>query len=395
MFDKGNQLKLDDRDNTIFEKNVIFDDQMIKWTSDFEVDESSYPVDDLAEENLFLVGIIAYLEAQGITIDINETSVLTQEISKRYKEKGIPFTRTIREWLKGTIPSPDQAHKSNCYDLCIALDFSLLDTAEFLLKHFQVMPFNYKNRIDAIYYYCIKEKRPYSVVQLLIEKSGSFEMQNHADEINTQYIGRAIDEIDNEDEFVSFLRGYCYSPEYQFTTAKKLVLQLVDDCKTLIGKKTLPDSKMLMEITGYNNQITGGRFSAETKKNGGTWGLAKTSFPEKFKRGFPDGTELSKIRNGKTVSDEAVRKVLIILYLFKFFATRDRELQQEITEEIIKECRNDFCSEMNEILATCGYIQLYARNMFDWHILYCLNSKYPVSVLKHLIETMLGELAEQ
>lgn len=383
-----------DREDTKFEKEIIFSPDLTKLSTDFDVNNSSCPVEDLWETNLFLEGVRERLRFLGVDSNLEETEELKKAVKARYDGKGMgaQYSRTVKEWLNGTKPSTNQTYKENCYIFCMAMDMNLPETVEFLLKHFQVLPFNFKNRVDAVYFYGIKEGKMLPEIQVLLEKSEGYPEKTET-ETSTRHIGRSIYEIDNDEEFLLYLRECCYSSEYQFMTAKKYVLDLVDRCKDLLGKKDMSDSRMLKEITGYNNQVgfeTGGRLHIDGDKGGG---ISKTGFPKKFKEDFPDGTEISKIRNGKKVSAESVRKILIILKLFEFYASRDMYFKdKKINQEEIDECRDDFCIETNSILAECGYVMLYGRNLFDWYILWSLNSVNPVKVLKKIIEENLNDI---
>ena len=45
----------------------------------------------------------------------------------------------------------------------------------------------------------------------------------------------------------------------------------------------------------------------------------------------------------------------------------------------------DFYYETSKLLAKCGFVQMYARNPFDWLILYCAKSTDPLDTLRELL----------
>ena len=373
-----------EKENTVFERDILFSLKGVKWGKDFDINDNTYPVEELKNNNIFLEGVSSYLELSS-----DDSNALIKEVESRYASKGIEFTKTILQWLQGKKkPSQSQAHRHNCYDFCIALGMNISETFEFMFKHFQIMPFYYKNRTDAIYYYCILHNKSYETIVKMRDIAKTFPATND-ETIHTEYIGRKISEIDNDEEFLDYLKNCCYDDEHQFITAKHIILELLDKCKGEKFANVKKDSELLMTITGYNNQtgIKGGRHDK---------GISKSKFPPEFTTSFPDDNVLSKIRNGKKVSDEALRKLLILLSFYYFYKSRDIAIgKANINAEIIKESYEDFCAECDSRLLECGYVQLYPRNLYDWHILCCANSEYPIEALKSLIKQQYADILDE
>lgn len=375
---------LPEREDTSYERDVLFAPEGIKWGKDFDINIDTYPVGELKDNKIFLEGASSYLG-----IDSDDIDTIVSEAEARYNNKGIEFTKTIHQWLQGKKkPSQSQAYRHNCYDFCIALGMNINETFEFMFKYFQIMPFYYKNRTDAIYYYCILNNKSYDTIVKMCNTAKNFLATNDESK-DTEYIGRRISEIDNDEEFLEYLKNYCYDDEHQFATARRSILELLDRCKTEEFANVKKDSELLMTITGYNNQIgiKGGRHDK---------GISKSLFPPEFTTSFPDDNVLCKIRNNKKVSDEALRKMLILLSFYYYYKSRDNAVKKaKITTEIIKEFYEEFCAECDEKLAECGYVQLYPRNLYDWHILCCANSEYPIEALKSLIKQQYADILDE
>ena len=378
------QTKLPEGENTIFEREILFSLKGIKRGKDFDINDNTYPLEELRDNNIFLEGVASFLG-----IDSDDNNSIVNEVEKRYSAKGIEFTKTVRQWLQGKKkPSQSQAYRYNCYDFCIALGMNINETFEFMFKHFQIMPFYYKNRTDAIYYYCILNNRSYHTIVKMCDIAEDLSATND-ETVDTEYIGRRISEIDNDEELLNYLKKYCYDDEHQFATARRNILELLDKCKGEDYANVKKDSELLMTITGYNNQtgIKGGRHDK---------GISKSLFPPEFTTSFPDDNVLCKIRNDKKVSDEALRKLLILLSFYHYYKSRETSIGQiQITPEIIKESYEEFCAECDGKLAECGYVQLYPRNLYDWHILCCANSAYPIEALKSLIKQQYADILDE
>lgn len=378
--------RLHEKDNTSFERDNLFSPKGIKWGKDFDINENTYPIDDLEENNIFLEGVSSYLD-----IPSDDSNALIKEVEARYVSKGIEFTKTIRQWLQGKKkPSQSQAYRHNCYDFCIALGMDINETFEFMFKHFQVMPFNYKNRTDAIYFYCILHNKSYETIVKMRETAQTFAAVND-ETIYTKSIGTDISKIENDEVFLDYLKNCCYDDEHQFATARCIIKELLDKCKGKDFANVKKDSELLMTITGYNNQtgIKGGRHDK---------GISKSLFPPEFTTSFPDDNIVCKIRNGKKVSDEALRKILILLKFYHFYKNEENENKKNnqdiIDSEVIKNA-NDFCVQCGGELAKCGYVQLYPRNIYDKIILCCANSEHPIDALKSLIKQKYADVMDE
>lgn len=373
-----------ENEDTCFERDILFSLKGIKWGRDFNINDNTYPVDNLIESNIFLEGVASYLG-----IDVDDVDAIISETESRYNDKGIEFTKTVRQWLQGKKkPSQSQAYRHNCYDFCIALGMDINETFEFMFKHFQIMPFYYKNRTDAIYYYCILHNKSYETILKMRDIAKTYSATND-ESIHTEYIGRKISEIDTDEEFLEYLKNYCYDDEHQFATARRNILEFLDKCKGEDYANVKKDSELLMIITGYNNQtgIKGGRHDK---------GISKSLFPPEFTTSFPDDNVLCKIRNHKKVSEEALRKLLILLSFYHYYKSRETFIGKiQITPDIIKESYAEFCAECDGKLAECGYVQLYPRNLYDWHILCCANSEYPIEALKSLIKQQYADIMDE
>lgn len=381
-----------EKNNTVFERNMLFIPEGIKWGKSFDINRNTYSIDDLKESNIFLLGVLKHFDFEPFVND-DVIEKIVEKIDDLYVDREIEYNESVRkrvhQWIRGKKkPSQSQAYRHNCYDFCIALGMDINETFEFMFKHFQVMPFYYKNRTDAIYYYCILNNRSYDTIVKIRDIAKDFPATND-ESVDTAYIGRKISEIDNDEEFIEYLKNYCYDDEHQFATAKRNILELLDKCKGEDYANVKKDSELLMTITGYNNQtgIKGGRHDK---------GISKSLFPPEFTSSFPDDNVLCKIRNDKKVSDEALRKLLILLSFYHYYKSRENTIRQiQITPEIIKECYEEFEAECNGKLAKCGYVQLYPRNLYDWHIFNCANSEYPIEALKSLIKQQYADILDE
>ena len=61
------------------------------------------------------------------------------------------------------------------------------------------------------------------------------------------------------------------------------------------------------------------------------------------------------------------------------------------TDEIVADL-NDFYYETGLLLSQCGFEQMYARNPFDWLMLYCAKSNDPMDTFRELLMSRFTEM---
>lgn len=366
------------KDNLVLDMVTLYedyDDDILFLTRD---------VDELNERKVFLEGVAAYL---GKDIHTSAEDLLT-EVKLRYKEKGITLTRTVKTWFQkeDVSPSTDQAYRRNLYDFCIAMGMDYQTTAEFFLKIFLTIPFNYKDRDDAVYFYCLKEGRPYPIVKQMLEVADNYEATN-AGVAFTEEIGLHILDIHSDEEFLEYLHNHCYDRKHQYTTAKRKVAELVETNKKIVPGRDKEDHELLFEDLGTTKTsallkaILGYRYQSKDATQRKL--LKESELPT-----FPRDGDIDKIIAGNSdVSFDVLRRSLILMKFYNYYRMNQIQTHHAvIDEEQIAEYFEDFYSEINSDLAECGFVQMYVRNPYDWIILHCANSPDPIFYLQDFID---------
>lgn len=356
---------------------------------------------ELNERKVFLEGVAAHLGK----FDPNDTEGMLQYVRRLYSEKGIELTRTVIEWFrKGH--APNKNYRRNLYDFCVALEMDYQTTAEFFLKAFLTIPYNYKDRVDAVYLYCLKANRPYSVIKKMLEITEEYEATNSGVS-NTEHIGLQILSINTDAEFLEYLRANCYDAKHQYSTAKAEFIHLLSQNKiirtlnsdeinksakqriykstSIMTPKRNPDSLGNAELL---NQILGYRYQGLTQEQKDN--LDNCSLPK-----FTTDVDISNILSAsKSVSGETLRKALILMKFYNYY--RSKQILDESDPENVDDIQAnyyDFLDETNLMLSKCGFVQLYLRNPYDWIILFCAYSQDPIFYLQDFLEKRyLGQL---
>lgn len=318
---------------------------------------------------IFLEGLAERLTQLGVKCTVNDKELMLCEVKRRYKELlGFPCPRTVQEWIRGT--TPGITNRRNNYDLCYALEMDFEQTMVFFQKHFLTLPFNVKNKVDAVFMYALFHKKPYSSVTELLEKSKCFVSQENAHTSTSQIMSVLLEE-DDDQRFLSYLSEHCYDNEQQFQLARQIIkneLAVLQDTlmKYESDRIVFPDRLGSLTIEA----LLGYKYQEKNKKND------SRSLPKRFTESLPNDVTLGKIINNDTASYELLRKTLMLLKFYNFYYEADN-----FDPKAIRENLSDFCEELNLVLISCGFAQLYVCHPFDCLLLYCANSYEPIDTM--------------
>lgn len=329
---------------------------------------------ELEARPVFLEGVATRLSQLGVACTADDVELILAEVKRRYKELlGFSCPRTVQEWIKGT--TPGITNRKNNYDLCYALEIDFQQTAVFFQKHYLTMPFNAKSSVDAVFMYALYHKKPYSAVTELLEKSNGFVSQEKAHTSTSQIISTILD-IDDDEKFLRYLSEHCYDNEQQFQLARSIISDEIElvrsillryDADRVLSPERL-NSLTIEALLGYKYQ-SGGKKSKDSK------------LPKRFTESLPNDVTLGKIVNGDVASYDLLRKTLMLLKFYNFYYEAENTDPNTIGGNLM-----DFYEELNSVLISCGFAQLYVRHPFDCLLLYCVNSYDPIDTLYCVIQ---------
>lgn len=329
---------------------------------------------ELEARPVFLEGVSASLTQLGVPCAADDVMLMLTEVKRRYKELlGFSCPRTVQEWIKGT--TPGVTNRKNNYDLCYALEMDFQQTAVFFQKHYLTMPFNVKSSVDAVYMYALYHKKPYSEVTELLEKSKGFISQENSHTSTSQILATILD-IDDDEKFLRYLSEHCYDNEQQFQLARSIIIDEIELVRTILlhyeaDRVLSPERLNSLTI----ETLLGYKYQSVSKK-------AKNSrLPKRFTESLPNDVSLGKIVNGDVASYDLLRKTLMLLKFYNFYYEAENSDPNTICGNLM-----DFYEELNGVLISCGFAQLYVRHPFDCLLLYCANSYDPIDTLYGVIQ---------
>ena len=377
------QIQDGDKTKSAFD-NLWDPPSLEEWTGVSWIDE----MDD--ETELFKEKLLNRMAVCGFEGDKNDINAGVQFLLKCCKEAETYISRqTLSNWLTtGKVAHITSARK-NIYKLCFALKMNADQTEEFFFKAYLDRPFNYKDLFESVCFFCLKQRKPYSHVERLVQKIEKLPKAENSNPLEfTVLIRSNIQSCNREEDLIEYWLQQSTGFGVKGQTAKKEIQALLKQCYELAQKKnrklnikrkiSSPDA-LLNEIYDYSAR---GMFNGEKLFHNS---IASSAFPHLVKRNFPQRQQLQNILNG-TPTDESLRKALIVLKFYAFFA--EDYLRTKWTSEYgepSEEPFDDFTSDMNELLGKCGYVKLYWRNPFDWMFGFCAKEDNPLDELQNII----------
>lgn len=329
---------------------------------------------ELENRPMFLEGLSARLTQLGVACTANDTNIMLSEIKRRYKNiLGKPCPRTVQEWIKGT--TPGITNRRNNYELCFALEMDFQKTAVFFQKHYLTLPFNVKSKVDAVFMYALYHKKSYSEIAKMLSESKGFVSQENVHTSTSQIITTILN-VDDDDKFLKYLSEHCYDNEQQFQLARRICNDEIEKVREKLKKF---DADRILSPDRLNSMtieiLLGLKYQGRKKNN------KESKLPKRFTESLPNDVTLGKIVKGEETSYELLRKTLMLLKFHNFYFDADNENRNAIAGNLM-----DFHDELNGVLISCGFSQIYERHPFDCLLLYCANSFDPIDALYCVME---------
>lgn len=365
-----------------------------------EVAKSFRPFDEALDD---------FIVSKGYTGAIDDIDAKISYINSKFELASVPLIedqRVLKNWFTKHIRGED---RKNAFRFCFAFNLSVEESNDFFRRIWLQRGFDCHGIVDAIYYYAIRNHLSYSEADLLIKKAPKDEKEEidlkNEDILYTDVIIEEISKFSNTDELLKFLNDNFSRFRYNNATAYKFINQKWHDISVRHGLADREKDLMCNECGGDKeecknyNYYTGKQNKGKKRSN---WDIYKQilefCYDEKkyserkltrvlknnplihplAAASFPDRQGLEAILRGEHKSNELVRKTLILLLFYEFWA-------KQILDRIYKdkyECSNRCFDTINSYLADAGYPELYYGNPYDWIFLYALQDDCPLSVFR-------------
>lgn len=387
------------------------------------------PYDDDYEEHLrFIAGLFCsfaeamtrFLMTHGYDGKPDDVQAKKALIRKRFIDSGIPVPRTLGRWF-----DPDfSIRRETAFQFCFAFSLSCEETDLFFQKVMFERSFDCHVIADAVFYFCMRNHLPYQKAEELIDLIGSIPEEaekNHDEILYTGTIMDCISGISSEAELVSYFREHLCQFGYHHATARKNIRVLWDRIRSEQGlayqenrlwKKcydhvkdpdasdedeylTLEENDSVWKIYGEIFGLDKKQFASLNQQRSLAGVLHDNELIHSLARNvFPNQNSIERILNGIPVRDETVRKLLILLVFYSFWAETviaHNDAAYQTTKEEADRC----VDLINRYLIESGFAELYAGNPYDWIYLWANQNEEPLTAFRAYILELIAVKREQ
>ena len=351
-----------------------------------------------------------FLIERGFDGDISDIEARVAFIRDAFVQADMTPPREIREWYTAGQP----IRRDTAFQICFAFGLDGSETDEFFRRIYaHERSLDCHRLSEAVYYFCLNNDLTWQDAEDIIRRLPEPPREAPADTaIHTGQIMSALNYVRTPDELVAYLTGSIAQFSVGNVTAYEIIHRLWGD---IAG----PDGLLVREgdrLYAATDDLATGRYHRLRVGEGGVrpWDaylailqLDKRQVSrldtdrsirpilqrlhEGVRDSFPDRQGIDLILRGQKVSYERVRKWLILLTYYAFWARR------ALANGHYRASPGDAgrcLASMNQYLVQAGYPELYIGNPYDWIFFYTAESDEPLIIFREIWNSLLGMALE-
>ena len=384
------------------------------------LDSISWEDDNFIEELLevarlfrpFSEAMDEFLTEHGYSGDITDAGAKTAFIREVFAKAGMDAPREVREWFTAGQP----VKRDTVFQICFAFGLDGAGTDEFFRRIYtKERSFNCHLLQEAIYYFCLNNGLTWADaldIQSRVPLAGK--TADGGEVVYTDSIIAELNELETKDEFIDWLNENMdkfepYGNVTAYETIRRLWRQAAGPDGLLIQERQKLVSQLDDEAIGRKSVLRAGAAGAKPydaylailqldKKDVKKLGTDRSIKPilEKLhddaKDSFPDRQGIDLILRGEHVSYERVRKWLVLLTFYTYWA---KKALAKGNYEAVPGDAERCIAEMNRFLIDCGYPELYVGNPYDWIFFYAIKDDEPLRTFRYIWNELLTGTLEE
>ena len=383
------------------------------------LDTISWEDDNFIEELLEVVQLFRpfskamdeFLKEHGFAGNIEDADAKAAFVRAVFAKANMDAPREVREWFAG-----QPVKRDTVFQICFAFGLDGGETDEFFRRIYtKERSFNCHLMQEAIYYFCLNNGLTWA--DALDIQSRAPLAGKDAGDVDVVYTGSIIAELndlESKEEFIAWLNENIdkfvpYGNVTAYETIRRLWRQAAGPDGLLIQENqklsSLLDDDAMGNKSSFRTGSSGARLhdaylailqlDKKTVKKLGTDRSIKPileKLHDDAQDSFPDRQGIDLILRGEHVSYERVRKWLVLLTFYTYWAKRaiangNYEAQPDDADRCI--------AEMNRYLIDCGYPELYVGNPYDWIFFYAIKDSEPLRAFRYIWNELLTGTLEQ
>jgi len=379
----------------------------------------SWEDDNFIEELLQVVqlfrpfsdAITEFISERGFDGDFTDVDAKVKYIKTAFEKANMTPPRELREWFTAGQP----IKRDTAFLICFAFGLDGGETDEFFRRYYaKERSFNCHQVQEAVYYFCLNNGLSYAeALDIQTRVPLSKRRQKSGDVVYTGSIIAELNDLETKEELVTYLTEnidkFSDSNVTAYERIRRLWALAAGNGGLLMQEREKLPSILDDAATGEKSKLRSGNTGVkpwdaylailQLDKDDVKQLKAERSIRPILKKlhddaqdSFPDRQGIDKILRGEHVSYERVRKWLVLLTFYTFWAQKAvKEGSYEAKPVDAKRC----LTSMNQHLMDAGYPELYVGNPYDWIFLFASKSEEPLYVFRFIWNELLATALEE
>lgn len=360
----------------------------------------------------FCEGLDEFLAAHGYTGDPGSTAEKTAFLRAAFEGAGMTPPRDMEKWYN----QRQTVRRDTAFQICFAFRLDGTETDEFFRRVFaRERSFDCHRVQEAVYYFCLNNGLSYADAQAIIDAlpPPPKDLPEGQSAVYTESIIAELNRIDTREALVEYLSGNIAQFSQNNVTAS-------DRIRRLWARAAGPEGLLVREYARFyapGDDVATGQQAQLPLKDGALrpWDayLAILQLDKRQVSGlkpdrtirpiieklhadaqdsFPDRQGIEAILAGRRVSYERVRKWLILLVFYTYWAERRLErgtCDAEGPDGV--RC----IDTIDRYMVDAGYPEMYVGNPYDWLFFYAARDREPLITFREIWQSLLDTITEE
>ncbi len=361
----------------------------------------------------FSVAITEFITERGYAGDAVDIEAKVAFIRAAFSKANMDAPREVREWF--TLQQP--VKRDTAFQICFAFGLDGIETDEFFRRIFaRERSFNCHQVQEAIYYFCLNNSLTWADamdIQSRVPLAGKEKVGG--DVVHTDSIIAELGDLETKDEMITWLNEnidkFTASNVTAYENIRRLWELTAGPNGLLIQEHESPNLTSILDdsATGHTRKL---KFGADgvrlydaylailqldkqdvkrLKKDRSIKPILE-KLHDNVQDSFPDRQGIDLILRGEHVSYERVRKWLVLLTFYTWWARKAIEKDDYAADP----GDADRCiTTMNQYLIESGYPELYVGNPYDWIFFYAAKNEVPMFAFRYIWNELLTEVLDE
>lgn len=357
----------------------------------------------------FSKAIEEFIKERGYLGDLADVDAKVAYIRSTFENANMTPPREIREWFTAEQP----VKRDTVFQLCFSFSLDGNGTDDFFRRFYtRERSFDCHQLQEAIYYFCMNNGLTYADALDIQSRVPLVGERQSGEAVFTGSIISDLNDLVSKDELIAYLNEnidkFADSNVTPYDTIRRLWTLSAGSDGLLMQERQNLSSILDDHATGQKSKVRSSEKGIKPwdaylailqldKKDVKKLETDRSIKPilEKLhadaQDSFPDRQGIDRILRGEHVSYERVRKWLVLLTYYVFWA---RKAVKDGNYEASADDANRCLVSMNQHLMDAGYPELYVGNPYDWIFLFAAKSDEPLYTFRFIWNELLTSALE-